>query len=227
MKSAASRLALVCALVLCAGGGLFLYRSGFFSAVSSPDALRDYIQQFSPYSLLFFFVIQLLSVVLAPIPSNVSALAGGILFGTWPAFFLTYAAIVLGSVVVFALARAMGRDAVTRLVGRKLSEKYLSVIHAKTDVFLTLAFLFPFFPDDALCILAGLTTIPFPRFLIIVLLARPWGLLFASALGGATLSVPWWGMLLAGLAGLALFCLGMKYGDRIEAAILRRLGKDP
>ena len=48
-------------------------------------------------------------------------------------------------------------------------------------------------------------------------------MLFACALGGSTISLPWWGMALIGTAGLGLFLLGMKYGDRVEAAILARL----
>ena len=82
--------------LLCAGGGVFLWRSGFFAAATSQEALRAYIQQFAPYSHLCFFLLQLLSVVLAPIPSNVTALAGGVLFGTLPAFLMTYAAVALG-----------------------------------------------------------------------------------------------------------------------------------
>ena len=58
---------------------------------------------------------------------------------------------------------------------------------------------------------------------LIALCARPWGLLFASALGGASLRLPLWAMAPIGLGGLALFLLGMKYGDRVEAEILRRL----
>ena len=137
---------LLAAVLLCAGGGLFLWRSGFFQAAASQESLRAYIQQFSPYSHLCFFLVQLLSVVLAPIPSNITALAGGVLFGTWPSFLMTFAAVALGSVLVFTLARGLGREAVNRLVGRKVSEKYREVIQAKTDVFLVLAFLFPFFP---------------------------------------------------------------------------------
>lgn len=155
---------LLLTVLLCIGGGLFLWQSGFFAAA--------------------------------------------------------------GSLLVFSLARGLGRDAVTRLVGRKVSEKYLDVIHAKTDIFLVLAFLFPFFPDDVLCILAGLTQISFRRFAGIILCTRPWGLLFASALGGASFSIPAWGMALIGAAGLLLFLLGMKYGDRAEAAILRRLRRN-
>ena len=76
-----------------------------------------------------------------------------------------------------------------------------------------------------LCILAGLSSLSFRRFAVIVLLARPWGLLFASALGGAAFHVSPWAMVLIGVAGLVLFLLGMKYGDQIEAAILKRLSR--
>ena len=214
---------LVISVLLCAGGGLFLWHSGFFAAVASQEALRAYIQQFSPYSHLCFFAVQLLSVVLAPIPSNMTALAGGVLFGTWPAFLMTFSAVALGSILVFLLARGLGRETVCRLVGNRMSKKYQEVIYSKTDIFLLLAFLFPFFPDDVLCILAGLTKISLRRFVGIVLLARPWGLLVASALGGASLSMPWWGMAAIGLCGLLLFALGMMYGDQVEEQLLRRL----
>ena len=173
-------LAAAAVVILCAGGGLFLYRSGFFEACASQEELRAYIAGFSPYSHLCFFMVQLLSVVLAPIPSNITAAAGGVLFGVWPAFFLTYGAVIAGSLLVFLLARALGQRFADRLVSRTLSEQYLQLIREKTELFLALAFLFPFFPDDVLCILAGLTELPFRRFALLVIAARPWGLLFAS-----------------------------------------------
>lgn len=209
-------------LLLLAGGGWFLYSTGFFQAIRSLDSLRAYISR-SPCSHLLFFLVQFLSVVFAPIPSNIVAAAGGLLFGTARAFTITFAAVVAGSLLTFCLARTLGRDFADRIVGRKLSEKYQSVLRAKAPVFLTLAFLFPFFPDDMLCILAGLTDLSLRRFILIVVLARPWGLLFASALGGASLAVSPWVMLPAALLGLALFLLGLKYGDKIERAILLRL----
>ena len=161
--------------------------------------------------------------VLAPIPSNITAAAGGVLFGTWPAFLLTFGAVATGSVLVFWLARVLGRDFADRIVSQKLSEKYQTILRAKAPVFLTLAFLFPFFPDDMLCILAGLTSLSVRRFTVIVLLTRPWGLLFACALGGATLGLSPWVMVPVALLGLALFLLGLKYGDKLEKSILARL----
>ena len=216
---------LILVLLLLAGGGYLLWRAGFFAAFASLEAMQDYIGRFAPYTHLVFFLIQLLSVILAPIPSNVTALAGGLLFGTWPAFLLTWGAVVLGSVIVFAVARRLGRDFVERVVSRSVIGRYLDVIQRKQDTFLILAFLFPFFPDDVLCILAGLTTMPFRRFLLIALFTRPWGLLAASALGGSTLSLPLPVMLLLAAVGIVVFLVCMKYGDRWEEALMERFRK--
>ena len=210
-------------VLLLAAGGWGLYSSGFFAACTSQQALQDYIAQRTPYAHLWFFLLQFLSVVLAPIPSNVTAFTGGVLFGMWQAFFLTWVAVFSGSLLVFGLARLLGRGFADRVVSRRLSEKYQAVIRAKTTPFLTLAFLFPYFPDDVLCILAGLTDISFRRFALIVLLTRPWGLLVASALGGSSLNIPIWGLALLGVLGLAIFAVGMKYGDRLEHWVLHRL----
>lgn len=216
---------LVITLVLLALLVFLLWSSGFFAAIGSPGELRRYIERFTPYSHFVFFAIQLASVILAPIPSNLTAAVGGLLFGTLPAFLLTAGAVTLGSVIVFQLGRTLGRPFAERFISRRNLEKYGEVIRRKRDVFLFLAFLFPFFPDDLICIMAGLTDVPFRRFLVLVAVARPWGLLVASALGGSALSIPLWGMVLLGLGGLALFLWAMKYGDRFEEAVLKRLKK--
>lgn len=216
---------LVITLVLLALLVFLLWSSGFFAAIGSPGELRRYIERFAPYSHFVFFAIQLASVILAPIPSNLTAAVGGLLFGTLPAFLLTAGAVTLGSVIVFQLGRTLGRPFAERFISRRNLEKYGEVIRRKRDVFLFLAFLFPFFPDDLICIMAGLTDVPFRRFLVLVAVARPWGLLVASALGGSALSIPLWGMVLLGLGGLALFLWAMKYGDRFEEAVLKRLKK--
>lgn len=214
--------ALFAALIL-TGGVLFLWHTGFFAALSSPVSMESYIDRFSPYGQCIFFLIQFLSVILAPIPSNITALAGSVLFGMLQAFFLTYAAVISGSFLLFCLARTLGRPFVDKFVSRKFSEKYLDVIRAKQDVFLILVFLLPFFPDDLICFLAGLTTIHPIRFLIITLLTRPWGLLVACAVGSATVSIPLYGMILLGIGGVALLLAGLKFGDRLELWVLKKM----
>lgn len=202
-----------------------LWSTGFFQAVRSPETLRRYIEGSAPYSHLVFFAIQLSSVILAPIPSNLTAAAGGLLFGPLWAFLLTMAAVTLGSVIVFLLGRALGRPFAERFAASRHLERYEEVIRRKGKLFLFLAFLFPLFPDDLLCVIAGLTDLPFRHFLLLVVIARPWGLLAASALGGAAPSIPLWGMLLLGGGLAALFVLALKYGDKFQAALLAKLKK--
>ncbi len=200
--------------------GIFLWRTGFFSSLGSSEQLETYINRFSPFGQLFYFLIQFMSVILAPIPSNLTALAGAVLFGLWESFFLTFAAVFVGSIFVFCLARILGRSFADRFISQKLSDKYLCVIQAKQDIFLLLVFLLPFFPDDVICILAGLTTIRPLRFIVIVLIARPWGLLVASAVGSAAVSIPLWCMILLGIIGISIFIFGLKYGDLLEQKLI-------
>ena len=65
--------------------------------------------------------------------------------------------------------------------------------------------------------------------------ARPWtapgggwswrGRLAACAVGGSAIKLPVPAMIALGAVGLAVAALALKYGDRAEAAILRRLNK--
>ena len=171
-------------------------------------------------------LLQIAQVIIAPIPGNVTTLAGGAMFGFGPALAYSTIAILIGALIAFGIGRVCGRPLVNKLAPADVVDKYLNVLAGKQRMTLALMFLFPFFPDDVLCILACHTQLPFRRFALIALCARPWGLLFASALGGASLSIPLWAMVLIGLAGVMIFVLGMLYGDRLERAILKRLGKE-
>lgn len=212
---------LLLTLTLLGAGGYFLWRTGFFAAATSLEGIQRYMEAFSPYSQIVFLAVQLASVVLAPIPSNITAAGGALLFGMWESFLLTWLAVTGGSMLVFGLSRSLGQSFADRFVGEKVSARYLDLIRRKQDVFLALVFLFPFFPDDLICILAGLTRIRWSRFFWIVVLFRPWGLLVASAVGSSVISIPMWGMALIGVAGMLLFLAGLRYGDRAEEALLR------
>lgn len=213
----------VLTIILIGGAAVFLWKTDFFLYAHSVPGIKDYVERFSPYSQTVFFLLQLTSVLLAPIPSNLTAAAGALVFGTGKAFFLTWAAVVLGSCIVFRLSRLWGGDFARRFITPKMSEKYLHLLVQKQDIFLSLVFLFPFFPDDLICILAGLTDIKAPRFLAIVVLFRPWGLLAACGLGGSALAIPPWAMIAIGVIGVAALLLGLRFGDRIEAFFLSRL----
>ena len=202
---------------------LFLWRTGVFTRLGDAQALADYLTAQAPWSHLAFFALQFCSVIIAPIPSNLVAGTGGAVFGVWQAFLLTLPAVVLGSCTTFWLARTLCRDWASRLVQRKLPKRYQTLIREKRDWFLFLTFLFPCFPDDLLCILAGVTEIPFRRFLLLVLLARPWGLLAAGILGGSLSDS-------AARIPILLLCFALAvllflFGERWKEGVIRLLSR--
>ena len=216
-KKRARRIALAVLVVLALAAGVFaLYRNGWFERIDSVEELRALIDRAGAFAGIVFFLLQMLTVIIAPIPSNVTMMAGALALGFWQAMLLGIAAIWAGSMLMFLLARRLGHRAVQRWMDHGIMEKYLPVIEEKQDMFLFLTLLFPFFPDDMLCILAGLTSMPTARFAGIMLLARPWGLIFAALLGSGELSLPAWGwaVMLGVLA--VIFVLAMKYSWQIE-----------
>lgn len=225
MSPKTKKLLLVLPVLIAVTALLMFLRSNDLLTGYSAETIRDWVEQYTPWSEAVFFGLQLMSVIIAPIPSNVTAAAGGLLFGFPKGFLLTIAAVVLGSCTTFSLARLWGQSFAQGFVSKKLSARYLNLIQRKRDVFLVLVFLFPFFPDDIICILAGLTDIPVRRFVIIICLSRPWGLLAASALGGSAFAIPTGMIPVVALALAALFYLGLKYGDRVEAAVLKHFNK--
>lgn len=216
-KKRARRIALAVLVVLALAAGVFaLYRNGWFERIGSVEELRALIDRAGAFAGIVFFLLQMLTVIIAPIPSNVTMMAGALALGFWQAMLLGIAAIWAGSMLMFLLARRLGHRAVQRWMDHTVMEKYLPVIEEKQDMFLFLTLLFPFFPDDMLCILAGLTSMPTARFAGIMLLARPWGLIFAALLGSGELSLPAWGWaVLVGVLAV-IFVLAMKYSRQIE-----------
>ena len=158
-----------------AGGGYALWKTGVFERINSVEELREVISGAGAWAGVVYFFLQMMTVIVAPIPSNISMMAG-------------------------ALAL----------------DKYLPVIEEKQDMFLFLTMLFPFFPDDALCMLAGLTNISLGRFTAIMILGRPWGLIIAALLGSGSLSLPVWAWVILGAVGICIFYFALKYSSEIE-----------
>lgn len=79
-------LVLALAAGLLAAGYRYLDDQGYLEVFKSTQALQDYVEGFGVWAPLAFILLQLIQVIVAPIPGNVTTLAGGALFGFLPAF---------------------------------------------------------------------------------------------------------------------------------------------
>lgn len=195
----------------------FVGRSrGWLSMFDSIEQLRNFISGYGMWAPLVFFFLQVLQVILAPIPGSITTLFGGVFFGFWKAMFISVAAIFTGSIILFIFAKYLGRPLVTRLIGEKRVEKYMKNLSARQFWVLFMMFLMPFFPDDVLCLVAGLTAIKLPGFALMVFVTRPWGLVFSAMVGSGVLNVPVWGWVILGLLSAALLYISIRYPDKLE-----------
>ena len=142
-----------------------LARHGWLDIFGSVETLQGYIAGFGIWAPLVFCAIQIVQVIISPIPGNITTLAGGLMFGFGKGFLLSYISIVIGSMLAFGLARAFGKPLVVKLAGEKITHKYMDVMSSRQKVVLIFMFVLPFFPDDALCLIAGLSGISWGFFI--------------------------------------------------------------
>lgn len=217
---------IVCILIISA---IFLAVSatGFIKNITSKEALREYIANYGGWAVWVFILLQFLQVVVLPIPSTVTVMAGNMLFEPLYCALYSFIGIFLGSVVAFAIGRLLGYRVVCWIVGKEDLDKWLKKMKGKDYLILSIMFLLPLFPDDVLCFVAGLSSMTWPYFLIMIFVTRALSITLSALSFDSIPFTTWWGLLCWALiiaAVVALFYLVIKYSDKIDWFIKNKLG---
>ena len=206
-------------------GYYVLVWTGAWESINSVEKLRQLILSMGFWGRLTFVVIQFLQVTFLPIPSTISTLAGVLIYGPLETALLSLAGIMLGSVLAFALGRWCGRKLVVFMVGKETCEKWTRFLtNAKYSFFIMM--LFPMFPDDVLCLVAGLTDMSWAFFVVTNLISRPIGIFLTCYLGSGQL-IPYHGWGIAVWAVLivlvfAVIILSYKFQPQIESFLQKK-----
>jgi uncharacterized membrane protein YdjX (TVP38/TMEM64 family) len=149
----------------------------------SKKKLATFINSFHPYDELVFIALQILQVVAAPIPGEVTGLIGGYIYG--PVLGTVYSTIglTIGSWLAFALARFFGLPLVEKAVKPAIIQKYDYFLEHRGLFVSFLLFLIPGFPKDYLCYIMGLSHMKTWHFLGISTVGRLLGTILLSASG--------------------------------------------
>jgi len=164
-------------------------------------------------------------IIAAPIPGQVVNLVAGYAFGFWRGALYSWLATLVGSTVALALARYAGRPLVVRLVSPQALDRLDRYAAGRGLRFFFLVFLIPFLPDDVACFLAGLTSLPLRALIAVVALGRIPGVVTAVWAGGQADRLGWQGWLIAGALILLGLFVALRYGQRLQDALLRWLSQ--
>ncbi len=160
------------------------WRQGWLLRLADHDQLVAWMRGGGPRGPLICIGIQFLQVVIFAIPGEITQIAAGYVFGAWWGFLYSIVGILLGSAFDFGFARAVGRPAVQRIVGReRLSEIDGQLRSRKGLTAVFVLFVLPGMPKDAMSYAAGLTGIRFLAFLSISVVARFPALLLSTLFG--------------------------------------------
>lgn len=157
------------------------------------NALRGLVGDSIILGPVIFIFIQILQVVIPIIPGGISTAAGVLIFGPYAGFIYNYVGICIGSIIIFLLGRRYGKPFILSMISDKTYNKYIGWLDNQNrfEKLFALAIFLPVAPDDALCLMAGLTNISMKRYTLIILIAKPLSIfLYSMALiyGGQYLS---------------------------------------
>ncbi len=218
----ALRLTALIVTLLLTGLLVFVFRDSLTNWLSQGYQLlidrektEAFINRSGHWAPLVFMTVQLLQVILAPIPGEATGFVGGYLFGAAQGFAYSSLSLAVGSWINFMIGRFLGKRWVRRIIPVEKRARMDRAITHQGVLVVLLLFVFPGFPKDYLCLFLGITAMPLKLFLIMATFGRMPGTLMLS-LQGAMLFERMYGLfaIILGICGLGML-LAYRYRERL------------
>jgi uncharacterized membrane protein YdjX (TVP38/TMEM64 family) len=191
------------------------FRHGWYF-FSSKERLNDFVASSGPYAPLAFWGLQILQVLMAPVPGEFTGFIGGYLFGIGTGFIYSTIGLTLGSLFAFSISRRLGLRFVRRFVGQEIMGKFDYLMEHQGAFFSFVFFLIPGMPKDYFCYLLGLSPMHLLTFFVISTVGRIPGTLLLTMQGQAVRSENYRAFFVVLGLALLFFVLTLIYRDRIE-----------
>lgn len=193
-------------------------RSGDWAA--SRASLTQLFASYGTAAIYVFLAVQVLQVLFAPIPGQVLGILGGYLFGFWYGLGLTMIGLTIGSWIAMGLARLFGEHIARKLVPRSVFVRFDYLIDEGGLWNFFLLFLLPALPDDAICLIAGMTRLDLRKLLLVCLIGRLPGMAVLTFVGANVGGNLFMANVVLSVAMIAA-CLLWLFSDEAEAYATR------
>lgn len=184
-------------------------------------ATRAWVQSFGIWAPAMLLLLQLVQVVVVPVPNQVLAAVAGYLFGAAPGTLITAVGTLVGGFIAFALGRWIGRPAVELFVPASTIDRCDAAVSKHGPTALIFLFLLPLFPGDVLCYTAGIGRMRFRIFAAVTLIGRGPKFILYSTAGDRLATSGVWSATLYLTPLLVLAAATLWQRDRIDRAVDR------
>jgi len=200
---------------------LFIHYDIYVYFASQQKAIA-LINSFHPYDELAFIGLQILQVVAAPIPGEVTGLIGGYVYGTFLGTVYSTIGLTIGSWIAFALARFFGLPLVERVVKPAIIEQYDHFLEHRGLFVSIILFLIPGFPKDYLCYIMGASHMKTWHFLGISTAGRLLGTILLSVSGSCARNNQYTVLLIIAGISCIFVIVAYFYRDKLLDSLKRR-----
>ena len=179
-------LKLILLVIIIAGIPAFLYLKYGSDVFSKDTAYRvvDYLRQNSRIAFLLIIGLQIIQVVICILPGQPIQFAASYMFGVTKGFLLSIIGAVIGTIISFYLAKALGSDAMHVFFDEEKIEDYQRKLNSGRGLLLAfLIYLIPGIPKDLVSYAAGISEMRFRPFLLVATVGRSPGMLGSLLLG--------------------------------------------
>ena len=159
---------------------VILRRTGVLTSLEDAERIAALIRASGFWGVGIFIIFIILNTVFLPLPLAVPAVIGALVFGPLLSFVYMGIGTVLGSIIVFSLGKRFGQRLVMWMIGREKTLKYANILDKKGRLAFIFMMIFPFFPDDILCLVAGMSNMTYKFFLGVICPIRIGVLAFTS-----------------------------------------------
>lgn len=208
--------ALLVILILALALLLLAYFSNLFLGEGGP--ITDFFQEWTKKNRVLSYFLYL---IIAPLINLLPGISSMFTIGLANMFFnyrtpeammttfgLCATSVVLTSSLMFLLGRVGGKRLVEWIAGRENTEKLKKYLTIGGKAVIPMMYTLPFFPDDTICLIAGMSDMSFLYNFLCTLIFRNFGVLFMCVVGTIDYSTftwqIWLGAILAFLLLLAL-----------------------
>lgn len=173
--------------------GIYIFVQNYSFSLTSPEAVKELIEGFQGAGVFVFIALVFLQVVVFFIPGEFLQAAGGYIYGVFLGSIISTVGILLGSVVVFLVARKLGVPFLSTIISQKKLEQFRGLLNRGEEsskehsrrIRLLVFFIYfiPGFPKDAIAYIAGITDMKFKDFIIASMMGRMPAIVISASFG--------------------------------------------
>lgn len=169
----------------------------------------------SPFDEVVFIFLQMVQVVAAPVPGELTGFIGGYIYGPVLGTIYSTIGLTLGSWLAFGLAHFFGMPLLEKVVKPAVIEKFDYFMEHKGVLVAFFLFLIPGFPKDYLCYIMGVSRMPVGIFLIVSAAGRLLGTIMLNIMGSSARNGSYF--VLGGFVavGIIIFIAAYYYQDKL------------